>query len=296
MKQRADEKRQLMVVVTRAYAAADSTDDEFVHEWGYDARRKGDWNRYQWEREHPDVLLLVIHGCNEIPPAEAIQSAFAEKEPLEIADLARIRLFHHSLKTRQQPTEEAIRKPGGTLTETVAYHSEGSTGVEGLSRILEEGEEDGTFDQSLREAVTSAATGRRMFAAKLHEMSSGLLRMRLLFDAVASSAFSQEAERQQGRVESLFVDNKRWKKWIQALKKGRHGTPVKEAITELKLLASPGDSAIWDAYYSDVDWAEEHVNDAFAVRRRFTSFARAADVIMHALEDLPVKLSEEGVP
>lgn len=297
------EKKMLMVVVTRAYVAANSIDDEFVHEWGFDARRdSGDWNRYVWSDEHPRVLLLVIHGCTEVNPADAITFAIEQnRDALVDADLSTVWLFHHSLKDKdkQKSVEKAV---GGVVVgagqpRSFAYNSEGRAAVDGLTRIFEEGESKNEHDDSLRKAVEAAATGRRIFAGKLHELRSRLLRMRLLFDADAAQEFERVATEHRSETD-ILLGHRRWHDWLQALK-GKEGSgPVADAIKQLRCLAFPSEIGKlpisqrpheeWNEYCAE-GWTKTRPTNAKRIHDDFARFARATDVIIDALEDLPIK-------
>jgi hypothetical protein len=282
--------KKLMVVVTRAYAAAGSVDDEFVHEWGYEAKDlDGKWNPFEWEEENSAVLLLVIHGHareqadTSDPVVDALVAAFEKKAIVATADLTQTFLFYHSLKDRLPAVKDKfglLIAPATFVTQD--YSSEGNTAVDGIFRRLDEDK----HAPEMRGAVESAATGRRMFAAKLYELSCRLLRLRMLFDAAAAPRLTREAQWLQDLAGRLFAKEGQWKKWLQALRQSRHGDSVQEAEETLMILAKPTEGR-WNGYDTNSDWLCDDAVDSAAIRSDFARFARAADVLQRALEDTP---------
>ncbi|MDH4317553.1 MAG: hypothetical protein OEV64_04110 [Desulfobulbaceae bacterium] len=279
----------LMVVVTRGYAQVGSNNDEFVHEWGYEESEP-----YKWENDNPEVALLVVHGDRKFDPKKTIEEAFQDKEAPPITP-EKVYFFHHSLNDQLDNTRKAINtRISVQISVDRIYNSEGGTAVDGLVRILREGIKENGYPECLKDAVESAATGRRMFVSKLYDLSSGLLRLRLLFDAVASSEFYGEAGLVHRLTEQVLGSSSKWNKWIQALENGRQGILVKEAIKNLTMLSFPKNN--WEAYASESDWVSDHQKDAIAIRHDFLRLARSIDVLLSAMEDPPLKPKENRTP
>lgn len=109
--------------------------------------------------------------------------------------------------------------------------------------------------------------------------------------------FERVAIEQRGETEVL-LEHKRWQDWRRALTAADGSGPVADAIKQIRCLAFPGEinqlpedrrpREEWSEYFSS-KWAEMQQRDAEQIHDDFARFARATDVIINALEDLPVK-------
>ncbi len=291
----------LLVVVTRAYAEEGSSDDEFVSEWGF--RRQ---DTHVGPTFYRDVALLVLHGHRGADLAKVVASLVLP-EP-EVTSI-----LHHSLDGGDLVSlQKALVGlfPKCSLQGPRAYHSEGGTAVSGLLRVLDEAIRSGEIPLAASGAMNAAATGRPLFAEKLHGLRSGLLRMRMLFEAAVVTPdlardkkapgarpvdhqFNTEARRVRDAASDVCdMTSGASRRWLRALKESRHREDVERSLNCLWMLASPpadvGDR--WYEYHAEPTWTYRRLREApvhDAIRVDFAVFGRAVDVLIGALETLP---------
>lgn len=286
----ATEEKPLLVVVTRAYAPRGSTDDEFVQEWGFDVRYD-----YRWHHDERELLLLVVHGYKKHDYQETVKTALAERKTTHGLSVSKAYLFHHSIEAGLQGVEQSIDKAINDETvdiepvqrNTRAYHSEGRSSVDGLARILEEGQ---NYPTSFKDAVETAATGRRLFAGKLYELRSGLLCLRFAFDAKNREAFYRQARRFSEVVASVV--STKWN-WLADLEDGPWSDSVATARKTLHRLEGPEEKDIWLGYI-DPGWFSSEKVTKNRIHEDLKQFARQVDILIDALEDSPFCRHESG--
>ena len=282
----ATEEKPLLVVVTRAYAPKGSTDDEFVQEWGFDAR-----DDYRWHHNERELLLLVVHGYQKHNYQKTIKTVLADRKTASELSVSKAYLFHHSIKAGLQGIEQVI----GEMTvgvkrvqrNTRAYHSEGRTAVDGLTRILEEGHD---YPDSFKEAVETAATGRRLFAGKLYELRSGLLCLRFAFDAEDQNEFYRQARRFSEVVASVV--SRKWD-WLATLEDGPWSASVATARETLRRLEGPEEKDTWFGYTDPSGLFSEKVTMS-QIHEDLRQFARQVDILIEELENSPVGKHPSG--
>lgn len=305
--------KHLLVVVTRAYADKGSIDDEFVNEWGF----LRSWD-HAGPTVHGDVALLVIHSCKGAGLAKVIAS-------LELPRPEKAWVLHHSLDEEGRTTFTAALKRRFAqcrAMEWTEYHSEGGTAVSGLLRVLDDAIERGEIPVEARDAVNAAATGRPLFAEKLHGLRSGLLRMRMLFEAAMATPastlsekmvvarpvdhqFKTEAQRvREAALDVCGMTSGASNRWMPTLEESCHKRDVKTALDCLSPLAFPpsDNQDKWYAYNDEPTWTYQRLREVplhDAIRADFAAFARAVDVLIDALETLPsdcLPRKKTGVP
>ena len=294
--------RRFLVVATRGSADKGRIpDDEYCAQWGFDASQNFKWCSTD------KVAFLVLHGYRGADLERAVREAAGHAGAPRPKDLASYGLFyHHSVfdsPAKAVAVQDLIESTFQTTLTTRIYRSEGGLAIEKLIRDIQSTESSEPAD--FIQAIEQAAAGRSIFVAKLREVHSALIRLRLLFAAGevrkgqdgkasgASDVLSKPIGDAAGVIRAAVEGSKgKFRLWLQEIDKSNFG----EERHAVALLAYLGGASKPDAIRAQDLWQclsnldsilPNAMKDVEGVTYDIGLFAKAVDILLVAAERLP---------
>jgi len=241
----ADTKKQLILIITRAYAYRDASNDEWVADWGLDAKEDFLLSSEFFDETYK---VLILHGCKE-NDYQKLLTRIKEKE--QVGVFSKVLLCWHGLEKNDiKPLKDKITElfTSSTDIRDIQYTSILAGGpIQSLQKALCDLTD---VPVPVRARLTTLSKNtKKLFLGTLHHAQSDLLALQFAMETLALGDTVEEEEHRKrvayvvSSLGNIFVHEdgpfQRHLKFLDNLKRETNRSDFKRARDLFKVMAPP---------------------------------------------------------